>query len=807
MPPSNLNLDPCAVGRALRVFLCHASADKPTVREIYMRLLIPGIDPWLDEEKLLAGQDWDREIKKAVRNSDIVIVCLSRSSVAKEGYVQKELHEALDIAQEKPEGTVFLVPIKLEECDIPTELRSKQWVNYFDDHGHEKLMRAITDRANKLGCPLQPLPLTPQQSKAHQQLNSGAETDQYYSADTTATRATSSTKPVPIGFVVRRPFPDNIAKLNDLSQNLLWAWHPEISEVFRMLDPELWHECRHNPITLLNRISSERLQQASNGRRFLEAYAAACRTLDLSSQQVRATNRPVALFCLEYGLIDAMAAYAGGLGVLAGDQLKVAADCGTAIVGVGLLYRLSYFRQRLNPDGWQHELYPATDVEALPIKPVRDGSGRAMKLQITLSDGPLLFKVWRMAVGGVPLYLLDCDLPENSPEYKDLTSSLYSGDIRLRIRQEMLLGVGGFRALKALGIEPDVFHLNESSAAFLAIERIQTYCAQHSFSFLEALEAVRATTVYTTHTPVPAGVDMFSFDLVKSEMRKYVTELGLELEDVLRLGQDSSSPDRRFSMLALAMRTSAQRNAVSPLHRSTCQSLWNELWPGVPPGEVPIKQVISGVHLMSWLNRDLTKLYDEYLEPDWRDHSDAFGTWRPIDNIPADELIEMRDRARRRLVNFIHTRLANSAATHPAYDKAIAFLPGSLDSRYLTIGFGRRFANYKRPSLLLHDLERLKRLVSNDAMPIQVIVAGKAHPKDPVGKTHVREIVKVATSPEFRGRIVFLEDYDLETCRHMVQGADVWLVDIAEGRGSLRNQRHESGGEWRTQSQRFRWLV
>ena len=752
-----MNVDDTSAGRSLRVFLCHASGDKPAVRELYRRLSIPGVDPWLDEENLLAGQDWEREIKNAVRNSDAVIVCLSRQSVTKEGYVRKEIQEALEVTKEKTAGTIFLIPLKLEECDVPEELRAKQWVNYFEEHGYERLMRALTERANKLGLKFTPPSSTTRyQAAVPPKLDLVLDNAPYSPSEKRTVRAAPALKPAPLGVVVRQPLPENIARLTEFSYNLAWTWEPTIKEAFRMLDPDLWRQYGHNPVALLHRISRERLEQASRSRRYVEAYTTACRALDAQALQTPETAvQPVALFCLEFGLTECLPFYSGGLGVFSGDQLKAASDSGAPMVGVGLLYR-RYFRQRLNPDGWQQSQYPVIDFEELPVVPSRDASGRILKLQIPLADGPLSYQVWQTTVGRTPLYLLDSNIPENSPNHRDSTDALYGGNTIRRIRQEMLLGVGGVRALSAVGIEPAVVHLNEAFAAFAAIERIHTYRKKYDLSFQEALEVVRATTVYTTHTPVPAGVDTFDRGLVQLELANYLAETSVDFDQVFKLGQESDSSDARLSMLAFAMRTSAHRNAISRLHQLTCRGMWNRYWPGLAADDIPITYITNGVHVMSWLNSDLARLYDEYLEPDWRDHSDSFATWSRIDSIPADELIEVRDRARRRLVEFIRTRHGGTPEGGQGSLGTFRAPQELLDSKCLTIGFARRFATYKRSQLLFYDVDRLRQILSNEAMPVQLVVAGKAHPMDEPGKDLIREIIKLSKSAQFRNRIAFM---------------------------------------------------
>ena len=565
----------------------------------------------------------------------------------------------------------------------------------------------------------------------------------------------------------------------ELAYNLLWSWEPIERALFRRLDPALWRECGYNPVLMLGRVSQATLQKAANDPRYLALYRMACETYD---SRVRKGAPPsdgklVAYFSFEYGLSEALPVYSGGLGILSGDHLKSASDQDYPLIGVGLLYQQGYFRQVLNPDGWQQERYPTNDFYTLPIGPVKDASGQDLKITVTLPTGNVCIQVWKIEVGRTHLFLLDTNIPENVlPRDRDITDSLYGGDHDTRMRQEIVLGIGGARALKAMGYNPTVYHMNEGHSGFLALERIRRMMRDDGLSFEEALGATRANNVFTTHTPVPAGIDLFDPGLMYYYFSQYCAEIGIDFQQLMALGRrDPANRDERFSMAVLALNVSAYRNAVSRLHRQVSQEMFHDMWPQLPVWEVPITSITNGVHLPSWLNGDLAALYDQYLQPDWRERFNDTTIWEQVKEIPDEELFEVHRRRKRRLVNFVRARQSQAASRRQASAGEVRRSADVLDPNAFTIGFARRFATYKRATLLFRDVERLKRILLNKDMPVQVVIAGKAHPQDAPGKSYIRELVQLSRDPDLWKHVVFVEDYDMKVAREMVQGVDLWL--------------------------------
>ncbi|HYP13506.1 MAG TPA: alpha-glucan family phosphorylase, partial [Bryobacteraceae bacterium] len=441
-----------------------------------------------------------------------------------------------------------------------------------------------------------------------------------------------------------------------------------------------------------------------------------------------------------------------------------------------------YHRQSLNPDGWQQEHYPVNDFYTLPIEPVMDARGNELKVSVALPGGSVSIKVWKIAVGRVKLYLLDTNLVENTrDEYRDITDSLYGGDIHTRIRQEMVLGIGGLRALKAVGLSPTAYHMNEGHSAFLAVERIRLLIQEHGLTFEEAVDASRLNNVFTTHTSVPAGIDLFDSSLMYEYFGEYCQSAGFSFDQLMALGRRGHDSHERFSMAILAFKTSSFRNAVSRLHRVVSQEMWQDLWPNLPMEEVPITSITNGVHLPTWLNGDLASLYDQYLQPDWRERYQDPKIWDMVQDIPDQELWEAHRRRKRRLIAFVRERMVRFAVDRKGSAAELRRLEQVLDPDAFTIGFARRFATYKRATLLFRDVNRLKKLLTNSQMPLQIVIAGKAHPKDHPGKTLIREIVQLSRDPSLAKRIVFLEDYGIEVARDMVQGVDLWLNNPRRG--------------------------
>jgi starch phosphorylase len=484
----------------------------------------------------------------------------------------------------------------------------------------------------------------------------------------------------------------------------------------------------------------------------------------------------VAYFSAEFGIVEGVRLYSGGLGILAGDHLKSASDLGIPLTAVGLLYRRGYFRQYLNADGWQQEQYPEADFHALPLALERRPDGNPVIVAVEFPGRTVQMQVWRAQVGRVPLYLMDTDVDANRPEDRTVTSTLYGGDKDLRIRQEIVLGVGGLRALKVLGIQPTVCHMNEGHAAFLATERIRQIMEQFGVRFAEAAEVVAASNVFTTHTPVPAGIDVFPPDLVDRYFGPTYAQLGLTREAFLALGrQNPADGNEPFSMAVLAIRLSGAINGVSALHARVSRRMWSGMWPGVPVDDVPITSITNGVHVRGWLSQDMAGLFDAYLGPRWVSHPADQSVWERVEQIPDAELWRTHERRRERLVGFARRRLRMQLEQRGAPPAERELAEEVLDPKALTIGFARRFATYKRATLLFRDPARLGRILSDPQRPVQLIFAGKAHPADHEGKDFIRQVVHFARQPEFRQRIVFLEDYDIKVGRYLYQGVDVWL--------------------------------
>jgi starch phosphorylase len=587
-------------------------------------------------------------------------------------------------------------------------------------------------------------------------------------------------------FHVRPRLPERLQALDDLAYNLRWSWEHDTLSLFRRLDRRLWDATRHNPVLMLGSISQERLEELAQDEAFLAHLDRAARDLAdyLAGAGVwhrktfGASERPeIAYFSMEFGITECLPIYSGGLGILAGDLLKSASELGVPMVGVGLLYQKGYFRQYLNPEGWQQERYPINDFSTMPVRPCHDAEGRPLRVTVEVEGKTVRIRPWTAQVGRVPLVLLDTNLPgENDPPYKDITDELYGGDGDMRILQEIVLGIGGVRALDALGLRARVYHMNEGHCAFLGLERMRVLAREQKLSLGEAREVVASSGVFTTHTPVPAGIDVFPPEQMERMFAAFRAELGLSREAFLDLGRiHPGQPDEPFNMAVLAIHTSGYANGVSRLHGRVSRAMWQEVWPGVPVDEIPIGHVTNGVHPQTWISAEMRYLYDRYLGPRWAEEPGDTRVWSQGEQIPGAELWRTHERRRERLVGFARRRLAEQLRQRGAGTSQIAQADEVLDPETLTIGFARRFATYKRATLLLHDVERLARIVNAAERPVQFIFAGKAHPRDEAGKAYIRQIVQLVRRPEFRRRIVFLEDYDQVVGRYLLQGADVWL--------------------------------
>ena len=581
----------------------------------------------------------------------------------------------------------------------------------------------------------------------------------------------------------RPPLPERIARLHELAVDLWWAWNPEARAVFRRLDYPLWRATAHNPVRMLAVIPPERLEAAASSPEFLRAYDTAIAALD-AARTARNTwwsarfpdlkGVSIAYFSAEFALHQSLPIYAGGLGVLAGDHCKEASDLGVPLIGVGFMYPQGYFHQRISAEGWQEEGYERLNWADAPIEPAMTPDGRPCITAVPLGDRSVLAAVWRVRLGRVKLYLLDTDLEENAPWDRELSARLYGGDRETRIQQEIVLGIGGVRALKALGSDPAVFHLNEGHAAFVVLQRIRDLIERGS-TFDAALEEIRATTVFTTHTPVPAGHDAFPFHLVEKHLAGCWGSLGPNRDRFFALGSHDAGGGPQFNMTALAMRSAGSINAVSRLHGSVTRAMWGAIWPDLPEPDRPVAAVTNGVHVPTWIAADLAQVFSKHLGPDWLDRHDDPQLWAGVLAIPDEELWAVRQSLKRYLFTFIRERARQRWTEERVGIPRVVAAGTLLDPDALTIGFARRFTGYKRPELVFHDVDRLARLLNAPARPVQIIFAGKSHPADDVGKHHLQRVYKRALDPALGGRIAFIDDYDLHVAHFLVQGCDVWL--------------------------------
>ena len=570
-----------------------------------------------------------------------------------------------------------------------------------------------------------------------------------------------------------------------LARNLWWIWHPEVITLFQDIDPVRWRALDHNPIALLSEFTPRQLQtramelvlqsRINQAYRRLKEYTSETPLWAKANTGVLG-SKPVAYFSLEFGVHESVPIYSGGLGVLSGDHIKSASGLGVPLVAVGLFYDQGYFKQRLDSDGYQREEYVDTKVENLPMEPARDPRGKPITVEIQTRSGSLLAKVWLMRVGRVSLYLLDSDVEGNSAQDRELTSRLYGGDSRTRIRQELVAGIGGVRALRAVGITPGVYHLNEGHLAFATLEAIRERITDDAMSFDEALREVAQHTVFTTHTPVPAGHDRFSGALIEEHLGPLCDELGISSEELMGLGRakphDHQEP---FCMTVLGLKLSRRANAVSSLHGHVTRRMWACLWPQRGEEEIPIGHITNGVHIRSWLAWQMQQLYDRHFPGDWYDRMGQPEVWQNIHSVDPGELWETHHALKNLLMAFARRRVARQCRRRNESDEAVQAAENMLDPDLLTIGFGRRFATYKRADLILTDLVRTAAILNDPHRPVQIIFSGKAHPADEPGKQLIRKIANLRHDSRFAGRVAFIEDYDINVARHLIQGVDVWL--------------------------------
>lgn len=587
-------------------------------------------------------------------------------------------------------------------------------------------------------------------------------------------------------FLVKPTVPDELLPLKEIASNLWYSWNWDAIMLFSRLDPALWEKSGYNPLRMLGMMSQEQLRRIAADDSFiarvrrvradLEKYMTAKTWADehMGGGKTADPDFLIAYFSTEYGIDKSLPIYSGGLGVLSGDHLKSASDLGLPLVGVGLLYQKGYFKQVLNLDGWQQEEYPENDWYNMPVQQQLDAEGKPLTVTVDLAGEQVVCAIWRAMVGRTALYLLDTNLPCNSPWNREVTSTLYGGDREMRIRQEVVLGIGGVRALRALGLKPTVYHMNEGHSAFLAIERIRQTMEEYKVLREAAIEYVTATNVFTTHTPVPAGNEKFDTGLMRKYVEKYSNEIGMKWDFAESTGKFSGSQDQ-FGMTVFALRTSGFANAVSALHGKVARTMWKDIWPALNESEVPITHVTNGIHTRTWVSREMDNLFDMYLGPRYREHPEDQEVWDRVKLIPSSELWRVHKSRKERLMFFVRKHLKAQLERQGAGVTTLAAVEDVMNPDALTIGFARRFATYKRAGLLFQQPERLVELLTAENRPVQIVFAGKAHPQDLPAKEIIKKVVHFTRDPRIRSRIVFLEDYDMNVARYMVQGVDVWL--------------------------------
>lgn len=578
--------------------------------------------------------------------------------------------------------------------------------------------------------------------------------------------------------------PEELAPLRDIARNFWFAWNPEVANLFRDMDGESWEAAQQNPVKTLSRVPQSRLEELAKDAVYVERVQKTGAALKeymerakwFQSSHAADSGMSVAYFCCEFGVDASLPIYSGGLGTLAGDHLKSASDLGIPLIGVGLFYREGYFHQRLNVEGWQMEDYPVNEYHNLSLRPVTDAEGHPVTIPVEMRDKSVKARAWLVKVGEVDLYLLDANLPENPPWAREITNRLYGGDRDMRLRQELLLGIGGYRMLKAIGRVPSVFHINEGHSAFLILARMRDYMESEKLSFEEAREIVSASNVFTTHTPVPAGNEQFDPGLLRPYLEPYLKRLGTPWDHFVTLGRvHPGNQEEHFGMTVFALRFSKYANGVSELHGQVSRAMWRDIWPGLPNHEVPITHITNGIHTKTWLHPELNDLLQSYLGRTFVDRPWDFDARERVKDLPDVVLWRTHLRKREQLVRFVRRRLERQLIRRGAQPYEVRHAAEVLNPRALTIGFARRFATYKRAYLLFKDRERLKRLITDKERPLQIIIAGKAHPQDNPGKLLIQSIIHTIREEPFRSSIVFVEDYDMEVGRQMVQGVDVWL--------------------------------
>jgi len=580
--------------------------------------------------------------------------------------------------------------------------------------------------------------------------------------------------------------PERIGRLEELANNLWWSWHPQARNLFRTLDYPLWRLSGHNPVKQLHEINTDKLAAAAADPTFLNLYDSVMSVFDadmsnkdswFSTKYPNVLDSPVAYFSMEFAIHNSLPIYAGGLGVLAGDICKEASDLGLPLVGVGFTYPQGYFHQHISAEGWQEEVYRQLNFDEAPITPINPvprSKWCGPLIQLNLGDRPFYIGVWQVRLGRDNLYLLCCDVEGNLPQDRQLCARLYTADQEQRIQQEIVLGIGGVRVLRALGIKPYVWHANEGHCAFMMLERVREEIEKGA-TFAEALHKVQVATVFTTHTKVAAGHEVFPLSLIEKYFYSYWESLGINRETFLELGRQYGTSEQTFNMTVLSLKMADHRNAVSQLHGKVTRRMWHGLWPEVKEDEVPIAHITNGIHVPTWVAREMGRLYEKYLGQDVSKRYDDTALRELVLNIPDEELWAVHQILKRKLIGAMVERARQCSTERECKARQILAMGSLLDQDTLTIGFVRRFTEYKRPELILHDVERLKRIVTDKWHPVQIIFSGKSHPADLPSKQLLHDVYVLATDREFQGRIAFVEDYDIHMAHYLVQGVDVWL--------------------------------
>ena len=584
---------------------------------------------------------------------------------------------------------------------------------------------------------------------------------------------------------VNPQLPKEISKLSEIANNLWWSWNTDYLKLLKQIDRDLWENVGKNPVKFLKLVSQERLEKASQNQEFLKQYNIVANNFEnymnskntwFSKNYPKNENDLIAYFSAEYGLDETIPIYSGGLGILSGDHLKSASDLGLPFVAVGMLYKEGYFIQKLSKYGEQENNYVKADLNNLPIEAVKDSEGKDLKITVDYPERKLYLKVWKINVGRIKLYLMDSDIDENSEEDKKVTLQLYGGDQDMRIKQEIVLGMGGVKLLKTLGLNPTVYHMNEGHSSFLTLELIKDLMEEKKISFEMAKDITTSKTVFTTHTPVPAGNDIFPLDLVEKYFKDFWPKIGLSREEFLKLGMKPTEKlDNGFNMGILALKNAGKKNGVSKLHGAVSRELFGEVWPNIAANESPIGYVTNGIHTCSWLAQNLKELYNEYLIPYWQDNMQKDDVWKQIKDIPNEKLWNEHQARKMKMLKMVKENTTERLKRVGIPYEEIKEITSKINPNALTIGFARRFATYKRATLIFKDLERITQILNDSERPIQLIFAGKAHPLDKVGQDLIKYINELAMKPQFKGKIFVLENYNIGMSRYLISGCDVWL--------------------------------